>query len=267
MLGRSKPVSFFSSIPTISLTYILLAVYAGVCIFKGMYLYAGLSVIAIIVIRIFSGNLKLKDGDVIFVFGLPGSGKTMFLTKVALDNKNRSLCVNEELEHLDLNKTVINKEMLAKYRFGSEDKSALILYDELSLDGFDNRDFKSNFAGKQGQEILRAFKKTRHRYTAIVLANQGYNEVDVKIRSGLCKCAYWIINRGKYSVAIRLDKAIKINELTGEPQDVYLKPNLLKRIIQPSCYIYISHKKYGKYYKTINDNTEYYFKNSERVEK
>lgn len=259
MFGRSKPITIQRSIPTIPLTYIMLIVYSIICAINGKWLYAILGIVAIILIRLFTGKLKLKDGDVIFVFGLPGSGKTMFLSKIADDNKNRSLCVNKELSHIKQEHTVIDKDMLAEYRFGCEDKGALILYDEVSLDGFDNRDYKTNFSGVRGQALLEAFKKCRHRYTAFVLANQGYNEVDVKIRSGLCKCAYWIINKGRYSVAVRLDKAIKINELTGEPQDCYIKPNILKRIISPSCYIYINHKKYGKMYETINDNTEYYF--------
>ena len=260
MFGRSKKISFFSNISTFSLTYILLIIYSIVCFCYGKWLYGFMGIAAFIIIRIFTGKLRVKDGDVIFVFGLPGSGKTMFLSKIADDNRNRNLCVNKELDHIKIDHTCIDKDMLAKYRFGCEDKGALILYDEVSLDGFDNRDFKTNFSGEKGQKLLEAFKKTRHRYTAFVLANQGYNEVDVKIRSGLCKCAYWVINKGRYSVAVRLDKAIKINELTGEPQDVYLKPNLIKRIIQPSCYIYIKHKKYGKLYNTINDDTEYYYK-------
>ncbi len=264
MFGHSKSITIFSNISTLPLTYIMLFVFGCVMAYNGRWLYAILSLVVIVVIRIFTGKLKLKDGDMIYVFGLPGSGKTMLLAKIADDNKSkRNICVNKELDHLTIDHTVINKELLSKYRFGCKDRGAAILYDEVSLDGFDNRDFKTNFSGEKGQELLEAFKKCRHRYTAFVLANQGYDEVDKKIRSGLCKCAYWVINKGAYSVAVRLDKGIKINELTGEPQDVYLKPNLIKRIIKPSCYIYINHKKYGKLYQTINDDTEYYFKKAE----
>ena len=259
MLGRSKPVTFLSNIPTIPLTYIMLTVYAGYCFYKGLYLYTILSIAAICIIRIFTGKIKLKIGKSIYVFGLPGSGKTMFCVKVAIDNKEKRICVNDELDHIKIKHTLINKDLLSKYRFGSKDKPALILWDEASLNGFDNRDYKTNFKGETGQGILEHFKKIRHKYECLVIANQGWDEVDKKLRDDLIYCAYWLINKGRYSVAVRLDKTIKLNELTGQPQDSYLKPNLLKRIIDPSCYVYISHKKYGKYYNTINDDSPYYY--------
>ena len=112
MFGRNKPVSIFSNISTIPLTYIMLFVFGCVMAYQGRWLYAILSLVVIVIIRIFSGKLKLKDGDVIFVFGLPGSGKTMFLAKIAEDNKKRNICVNKELDHLKLEHTVIDKELL-----------------------------------------------------------------------------------------------------------------------------------------------------------
>ena len=85
MFGRSKKISFFSNISTFSLTYILLIVYSIVCFCYGKWLYGIMGIATFVIIRIFTGKLHVKDGDVIFVFGLPGSGKTMFLSKIADD--------------------------------------------------------------------------------------------------------------------------------------------------------------------------------------
>ena len=172
MFGKKK-VSLNEDIPTMPIIYGLLFGLIIFCIFFQHNIILGLLFIGVAVaIRIFSGKLKLKDGDVVYAFGLPGSGKSMFLTKVAVDNKKRNICVNEELAHLKIPHTVVKKEDLRKYSFGSEKKGGLLLWDEASLDGFDNRNFKTNFSGKDGEALLEAFKKCRHRYTAIVIATE-----------------------------------------------------------------------------------------------
>lgn len=212
-------------------------------------------------LRLFSGKLIVYPGDEIFVFGLPGSGKTMFLSKIAKDNKKRGryIFVNKELEHLKIKDAVIERSDLGLYSFGTCGRSGIVLYDECSLNGFDNRNYSKNFAGKDGEKILSCFKKARHRYQGIVLANQGYDELDKKVRDGLVKCAYWVKNRGFYSVAIRLTKDIKIDDITGQPIETYMRPSIFDRIVDPNSYIYIFHRKYGKLYNTINDDTPFYF--------
>ena len=214
-----------------------------------------LIVFAILVfIYLRSGKIKTYDGEVIFIFGAPRSGKTMLLSKIAHDNrKNKWICVNQELEHLKEKDAVIGRNDIGMYRFGTKEKSAILMFDEVSLNGFDNRNFKTNFSGLIGEEVLKGFKKCGHRYTSIVLANQGWNEVDVKIREGLCHCAYWVKNKGSYSVAVKLTKSITIDNLTGTPRDEYLKPSIIERLIDPSCYVYLRHSKYGKLFDTEYD--------------
>lgn len=228
-------------------------------IFKNVW-FSLIVAIVLLFLRLRSGKLIINPGDVYFAFGKPGAGKTLFQAAVASWNKKkgRYIFVNDELSHLSIKDEVITKSDIGQYRFGSSSRTGIVLYDEVSLDGFDNRNFKSNFKGISGEAILRGLKKCRHRYTGYLFTNQGYNEVDIKIREGLVKACYWIKNKGFYSVAIRLDKDVKIDDITGQPMDVYLKPSWIDRIIDPSKYIYIPHKKYGKLYSTVNDNSPFY---------
>lgn len=231
----------------------------SVLVFKNILL-ALICAAALLFFRLRSGKLIIKPGDVYFAFGKPGSGKTLFQAAVASWNKKKGkyIFVNEELSHLIIKDEVIQRSDIGTYRFGSSSRSGVVLYDEVSLDGFDNRNFKNNFKGSNGELILKGLKKCRHRYTGYLFTNQGYNEVDAKIREGLVKACYWLKNKGWYSVAIRLDKDVKIDEITGQPMDVYLKPSWIDRILDPSKYIYINHKKYGKLYSTVNDNSTFY---------
>lgn len=227
--------------------------------------------VALIYWRLHSGKLKVHAGDVYFAFGKPGAGKTMFQAAVAYWNKKGKhpayIYVNDELSHLKTADAVISREDIGKYRFGSSSRTGIVLYDEVSLDGFDNRNFKTNFKGSVGEDILKGFKKCRHRYTGYVLTNQGYDEVDLKIRQNLVKACYWIKNKGSYSVAIRLDKDFKIDEITGQPMDCYMRPSWLDRLLNPSTYIYFSHKKFGSMYSTVNDNSPFYWDEIEKQSK
>lgn len=250
-----KQFSIAQKIPDTSLFLIALIGVPIALFFLTKNLIISLITLAVLLfIYLRSGKIKTYDGEVIFIFGLPRSGKTMLLSKIAHDNKkHKYICVNEELSHMEEKDAVIQRNDIGFYKFGTAEKSAILMFDEVSLDGFDNRNFKTNFAGENGEAVLKGFKKCGHRKTSIVLANQGWNEVDVKIREGLCHCAYWVKNKGSYSVAIKLSKSITIDNLTGTPRDEYLKPSILERLIDPSCYVYVRHKKYGKYFDTEYD--------------
>ena len=141
-----------------------------------------------IIIRLLIGKLYVHEGDQIFVCGLPGSGKSMFLAKIAKDNhRSKYIWVNKEFEHLKIKDGVIDRDDLGVFRFGSSSRTGVVLYDESSFDGFDNRDYKINFKNESGKNILKGLKKARHRHYGIVYANQGFEELDKKIRSGLVK--------------------------------------------------------------------------------
>ena len=190
------------------------------------------------------GKLKIKDGDIVLFWGLPGSGKSMNLVKVAYDNSDRHMIANEEFRHCKLCKTWIKRSDMENYTFG---KHSTILYDEGSLNGFDNRNWEKNFS----PEMLEFFKKIRHESSSIVFSNQGFQELDCKIRDSLVSKNYYVTNHGFYSKAVRLYKDITTNNMTGTVQEGYRTPNLIDRLLDRSAVLYVRHKFYGQFYSTI----------------
>lgn len=208
-----------------------------------------LGVIALLVWRLFFGKFRVSDGEVILLFGLPGSGKTMFLAKAAHDNiKDRMIGCNEEISHFKEKDFLYGRQDLGLWDFGFNEHS-LLLFDEASLNGFDNRDFKTNF---EDEKMLSFFKKIRQHDSAIVFANQGWNELDKKIREGLTNRVYYCVNKGLYSVAYLMIPEITINDITGEIQQGYRYPEFTERIADPSTQMYVWHRWWGKLFNTKN---------------
>ena len=128
--------------------------------------------------RMFFGKLKLHEGQVVLFWGLPGSGKTMFLNKVAFDNQKDGWHVagNEEFDDVsELSEYRFEKKHFG--RFAPVPQSVLCI-DEASLDGWDNREWTTNF----DEWSLMFWKKIRHFHCCAVLGNQGFGELDCKIR-------------------------------------------------------------------------------------
>lgn len=199
-------------------------------------------------VRLFFGRLHPTDGEIILFWGLPRSGKSMFLQKVIRDNPSRPIGVNDEYygvikEHRD-NVYLFQRQDWGRFR--PLDNSIMII-DEASLNGYDNRDWAINF----DDASLSAWKKIGHNPASIVLTNQGFDELDVKIRDALTSTVYWVVNKGWYSKAIRMDKTVHWDEY-GRPLDGYEQPSLFERLFDPSSVLYVVHKHYGKYYNTHN---------------
>lgn len=214
--------------------------------YKPALLYVGLVVACLIVKRLFFGRLRVTSGDSILFFGLPGSGKTMFAVKTALDNPDRTCYTNPELSHYDGCAGVYDRDSFATV---APVPGSIILYDEASINGFDSRDFAQNFENNQVLEFL---KKIRHYNTAIIWTNQGWDELDKKIRQGLTNRTYYCTNHGWYSKAVELRKTIDISDISGEPLESYYEPSLIDRLFDPSCVLYCVHRRVGKHYLTCN---------------
>lgn len=197
------------------------------------------------------GKLILKNGDVALFFGLPGSGKTMFLAKIAYDNACCHILTNDQFSTLDIATDVVERETFGMYDYKQDDeKLNIILWDEASLNGFDNRDWKS--FDKYSMEFLKRIRKYN---SAIVFSNQGWDELDKKIKEGLCNYVYYCQNKGSYSVAYRLFKEIAISDLTCEIMEGWRYPTFWERIADPSVVLYVRHKSMGRHYDTLERDT------------
>lgn len=221
-------------------------------------------VVYLLLLRIvfqFIVKIRIKPGDIVLFFGLPGSGKTLSLSKVGLDSAKartglalfsskfrpsrsfKHIAVNDSFVCFDGATTYFNRKLLTRHCW----HDTLFLYDEASLDGFDNRNFATNF---KDENLLRKFKKVRHNDNAFVFANQGANELDCKIRDSLCNKVFYCENYGSYSIASRLIKDVSVSNESGAIQEGYRKPTLFERILHPRYTVILLHKKYGAHYST-----------------
>lgn len=148
-------------------------------------------------------------------FGVPGCGKTTFLTKFAQKELKRieqgsspylAVYTNFYCEGCK----VIDFKDLSQYKI----LDSLILLDEITLDA-DNRDFKSF-----PQEIRDFFVLHRHLGCDIIYATQAFDTVDKKIR--VLTQQLWYMEKSvlpllsEFTTARRIYRTITINEHTSE---------------------------------------------------
>lgn len=247
MFNFPKKVVFKKSVPG-DLIFFLLAFMCvvGLWIFRrdlGVWALL-LALLAVLARRLFGGKLRLQASDLVLFWGLPGSGKTLFLTKTAKDNKKDwYIGVNPEFSHLKLADFEYSKDDLARYLF----PRAAVFFDEASLNGFDNRDFKTNF---KLPGMLETFKKHRQMDMPMVLSNQGFEECDVKIRQSLANKTYYCENMGLWCRASLMIRDVTISEIDGTPQEGYRFPTFMERLMDPSMQLYAFPWWYGRYYST-----------------
>lgn len=172
-------------------------------------------------------------------FGSPGSGKSTFLVHDALKLKKNGYDVYTNLPLNGFN--YFDRSYIGKVEFPS---NSVLLFDEGSLNGFDNRDFKTNF---KDQNSLVYLKMLRHYKNKIVFYNQGWDELDKKIRT-LCNRIWYVKKIGCLSVAIQIRKKVEINKDTHEIVDGYYKPSVFSYIFSRRCVRIIYRPLYYKYF-------------------
>lgn len=157
-------------------------------------------------------------------FGLPGCGKTTFLTKIA----------QQELKKIKRKKSNYTdvfcnfyckgtKRLDYKKDFGIyQIENALILIDEASLEQ-DSRDFKTLTFEKKQALLLH-----RHYGNDIIFSTQQYNGVDLKIRN-IVQRLYYCRRLSFFTIAYRVPPAIVFPESTGEIVQGYQKPSFLEK--------------------------------------
>ena len=177
-------------------------------------------------------------------FGLPGCGKTTWLTKLAFDAVRKGKYQNVYTNvHLNIpGVTIIDNECIGQYEL----KNCLLLIDEATLFA-DNRAYKEFSKGR-----MEYFLKHRHRCADIVLFTQQWDGVDRKIRVITDRVYYvykgiflghWFSSCWRVPYGILFPDPKKTGAKLGEIVQGYSKPNILvrlfaRRIYRPKYYPY-----------------------------
>lgn len=157
------------------------------------------------------GNLRQKKGNTFDIyFGVPGSGKTTFaayLTKKAIKNKKKVLS----------NVPIKGSYQVVKQDVGHyEIKNCLLILDEAGID-YNNRKFKSF-----SDEEVYFFKYHRHYGVDVAIFSQGYNDMDLKLRTLATR--YYIVKKSILPGFVKkraIHKKIGIDKLTQQIIDKY----------------------------------------------
>lgn len=178
-------------------------------------------------------------------FGLPGSGKTSYLTylckrfnKLGVDIYTN--CLDVDFESMP-NVHYIPFSYIGKVNVAN----SILLLDEMGLE-LDNRDFKVNFKDKK---VLEFWKKFRHYNAPIFLFSQT-TDIDKKVRD--LAQNYYLVRQGfPYLTSIvPIVKKVGIDESTKQLVDAYEFPKFFdkvfnkkkrtKRIFQPFVWKYFN---------------------------
>lgn len=191
-------------------------------------------------------KLRLSPEECVTICGLPGSGKSLFLSKILYDNKdNYHIAVSNTLTSFQYKTFDIEKSDFATYDM----PCTLVAYDEASL-GFDSRNHGKNF----NESALYQMKQHRHINSPYIFANQSNSENDKKIRESLCTSTYHMLDKNRwFCTATKLYRYEYMDELTGQYIVSHREPTLFEIIADDTSWFIVSKRKYGKMY----DSNEY----------
>lgn len=160
-----------------------------------------------------------------YIFGLPGSGKSTYLTYLARRELRRIQRGKSRFKRVLSNSEISGTYLISFKDIGMYDTSdSLILIDEATLE-CDSRDYK-NFT----KESKYGFLMHRHYNTDIWIASQQYDGVDKKVRDIVTNMLY-IRNLGfGISHLVKIPMRILIPADTGEIKQGYVMPKLLERL-------------------------------------
>lgn len=157
-------------------------------------------------IKIIKQNIKINKVNITIEmrFGSPGSGKTTDLVRQALYYIKIGLPVFSNVALAIPGVYELDMNDLGRCLF----PSCVILIDEASLSGIDNRSWKSF-----PKELLEFFKLHRHYKAKVIIYSQSPNDCDKKIRD--LQNYSWYISRSiipGFSVCRKYVKRLGINE-------------------------------------------------------
>ena len=156
-------------------------------------------------------------------FGLPGSGKSTFLTRIAQKELKRISRGKSKYLHVLTNFYCEGCERVEYKDLGNFDISdSLILLDEITLDA-DSRNFKQFDSAHK-----HFFLMHRHYNCDVIYFTQQYDGVDKKIRD-ITSNLYFVKKRLMFTVATKIYRTLDINELTKEIVQGYRFCNWFER--------------------------------------
>lgn len=160
-----------------------------------------------------------------YIFGLPGSGKSTYLTYLAQRELRRIRRGRSKYKRVLSNCAIKGTYLISFKDIGLFDTSdSLILIDEATLE-CDSRDYK-NFS----KDSKYGFLMHRHYNTDIWIASQQYDGVDKKIRDIVTNMLYIRDIGFGISHLVKIPMRILIPADTGEIKQGYVMPKLLERL-------------------------------------
>lgn len=167
----------------------------------------------------------LNPYKLIMVFGKKGSGKTTFLTKIAIKNLRKGVTVYSTIDIPGTYKFKVDD--IGKFTFKPY---SVVLIDEVGMI-WDNRDFK-NFRS----DVRDFFKFQRQYKLKVYLFSQTF-DVDLKLRN-LTDQMFLLTNKFRvFSVARRIDKRITIQKGDEGKPSTLADDYTFAPLLAPSSYI------------------------------
>ncbi len=172
-------------------------------------------------------------------FGLPGSGKTTFLTRIAQKELKRK---KKRYDHVLTNFYCEGCERVDYKDLGNyEISNSLILLDEITLDA-DSRNFK-----QFDQAHKQFFLLHRHYGCDVIYFTQQYDGVDKKIRD-ITSSLFFVKKLLWWSVSTRIYRTLDIQEQTKEIVQGYRFPNIFERLFASKVHEFCFRPKWYKYF-------------------
>lgn len=169
---------------------------------------------------------KLHPSSLTIFYGAPGSGKTTLLAWYAAWYQSSGIPVYSNVPIRGCMQ--ISTDDLGKFAISD----GLLLIDEAGIE-YNSRDYSSAFSKKSGQsKQLDFYKRHRHYGVEIIIASQGFDDMDKKLRT--LATQMYIVRRSLIPGCIvrkLIRKRPGIDDNTHKPDDLYdFAPLSAKRI-------------------------------------
>lgn len=172
--------------------------------------FGSITVLSVLLVDSILGYKYENIFPCIGIFGKPGSGKSMLLSKLAYQHNSTGWevycdfpCYIDGVRQFSDDDFKSGKWLPdARNKKGKISKKIVLLIDEIGT-LYNNRDFKNNFS----PVTLKWWKEHRHKGVKIVYASQSYNDMDKKLR---VLTDYYYLLKKPFFKLIRYAKLIQV---------------------------------------------------------